>query len=103
MMMRLLLSLLVLTCLLQVWNIITVQGKTMQEAVSDWWLGTSPTANKFYADAVWDATGKPPSSPNRFVSRIAQSALNGSARAPVVPWYTARWLSNPSCRGFPWY
>ena len=78
-----------------VWNQITVGGKTMQQAISEFWNTPmdSQAPGKFYQDDVWDPAGKPP------------SGLEGRAEggAPVVPWWSARWMTNPTCRGFPWY
>ena len=93
-----------------VWNTITVGGKTMQEAVSEFWNepvereGGSGTTRlvapaKLYQDPPWDPNGKPPSGSGGTPELAAQ--MHGGA--PVVPWYTAKWMSNPTCRGYPWY
>ena len=78
-----------------VWNQITVGGKTMQQAISEFWNTPmdSQAPGKFYQDDVWDPAGKPPSG--------LESRAEGGA--PVVPWWSARWMTNPTCRGYPWY
>ena len=76
-----------------VWNQITVGGKTMQQAISDFW-NDAPTGNTFYADVAWNPKGTPPNPP-------VGGAIGAST--PVVPWYSAKWMSNPSCRGYPWH
>eukprot|EP01052_Picozoa_sp_SAG31_P033696 SAG31_NODE_3843_length_3823_cov_17.361171_2_plen_80_part_00 len=79
----------------------------MQEAISEWWGLPMGTAGSFYGDKPWDPTGKPPSAvDDGTLQRIAGNTANrgdSKVEAPIVPWYTSRWMSNPSCRGYPWY
>ena len=50
------------------------------------------------ADSVWNASGVPPPGAGaRHVHNL------GAGKAPPVPWYTSRFFTNPTCRGFPWY
>eukprot|EP01062_Namystynia_karyoxenos_P022143 TRINITY_DN18469_c0_g1_i1.p1 TRINITY_DN18469_c0_g1~~TRINITY_DN18469_c0_g1_i1.p1 ORF type:complete len:499 (+),score=185.96 TRINITY_DN18469_c0_g1_i1:78-1499(+) len=81
-----------------IWNEIAVGGKTMRQAVSDWWHGTGA---EWRADKVWDPAGQPPS--GAVPPPVNLTAVGLGIEAPGVPWYTARWMHNPSCRGFPWY
>ena len=63
------------------------------------------TAGAWYGDVAWNPAGTPPGSPSHdTTARSSVDATDGSgARTPVVPWYTSKWMSNPSCRGYPWY
>ena len=70
----------------------------MQQAISEWWALPMGTPGKFYGDEAWNPAGTPPSQ-----AQVSQRSERSNASAPVVPWYTARWMSNPSCRGYPWY
>jgi hypothetical protein len=80
-----------------VWNQISINGKTMRQAVGDWWTGKSAV---FY-DPPWDPQGKPPSS---LVVQSQEVVGNGGGTAaPRVPWYTSHFYTNPTCRGYPWY
>ena len=78
-----------------VWNQISINGKTMRQAVADWWNGKPAV----YYDPPWDPQGKPPASE---ANDIAERADNGD-QAPRVPWYTSHFYTNPTCRGYPWY
>jgi hypothetical protein len=80
----------------------------MQQAISEWWALPMGTAGKFYGDAVWNSAGTPPGGASGagqdHLDRAAvDSADKSGTRTPVVPWYTSKWMSNPSCRGYPWY
>ena len=77
-----------------VWNEIAVDGLTMQQAISKWWNGAATEPGPFLHDVPWNPSGTPPTG-------VGQSGTRDGA--PVVPWYTARWMSNPTCRGYPWY
>ena len=35
------------------------------------------------------------------VAAVVEGARAG--KTPVVPWYTNKYMSNPTCRGYPWY
>eukprot|EP01062_Namystynia_karyoxenos_P052886 TRINITY_DN42589_c0_g1_i3.p2 TRINITY_DN42589_c0_g1~~TRINITY_DN42589_c0_g1_i3.p2 ORF type:complete len:346 (+),score=84.75 TRINITY_DN42589_c0_g1_i3:424-1461(+) len=82
-----------------VWNLVAVAGTTMRAAVGEWWRAAPGAPARHWADALWNASGAPPSA----------AALRPSVgwavgeEAPPVPWYTSRFMTNPSCRGFPWY
>ena len=67
----------------------------MQQAISEWWTLPIGTAGKFYGDVAWNAAGTPPGR--------GESSERSDGSTPVVPWYTSKWMSNPSCRGYPWY
>ena len=73
----------------------------MQEAITEWWELPVGTAGTFYGDGVWNAAGKPPPAASALESQEKRS--DDGARTPVVPWYTSKWMTNPSCRGYPWY
>eukprot|EP00658_Telonema_sp_P-2_P034896 TRINITY_DN25446_c0_g1_i2.p1 TRINITY_DN25446_c0_g1~~TRINITY_DN25446_c0_g1_i2.p1 ORF type:complete len:318 (+),score=40.75 TRINITY_DN25446_c0_g1_i2:355-1308(+) len=70
-----------------VWNQISVAGKKMREAVGDWWAGRPAV----YYDPPWNPAGAPP------------TPVGLRVGAPIVPWYTSRFYTNPTCRGYPWY
>ena len=74
-----------------VWNEIAIDGTTMQEAIASWWEGEVPPT--FLADPPWDAGGKPPE---------LRPPWTGKGDPPV-PWWTSRFMTNPTCKGFPWY
>eukprot|EP00658_Telonema_sp_P-2_P013840 TRINITY_DN15248_c0_g1_i11.p2 TRINITY_DN15248_c0_g1~~TRINITY_DN15248_c0_g1_i11.p2 ORF type:complete len:184 (+),score=41.20 TRINITY_DN15248_c0_g1_i11:151-702(+) len=71
-----------------VWNQISVAGTTMRQAVSDWWDGKQAV----YYDDTWDASATPPTTDDGPI-----------VGAPIVPWYTSHYFTNPTCRGYPWY
>ena len=76
-----------------VWNQLSINGKTMRQAVGDWWQGKPAV----YYDTEWDPQGKPP------VGAAPAVGAGGEVQAPKVPWYTSHFYTNPSCRGYPWY
>ena len=88
-----------------IWNEISVGGKTIQEAVSLWWNGDDSKPAAFAVDHVWNASGVPPttlaSTPLLSVKGVVAQARAG--KTPIVPWYTNKYISNPTCRGYPWY
>ena len=87
-----------------VWNQIAVGGKTMQLAISQWWdaEASAPGSDHFYADTPWNASGSPPTAPSS-PSRRGTSTSHDIVDHPGVPWYTSRFFTNPTCRGYPWY
>ena len=107
-----------------VWNIITINGITMREAISAWWTGTNITLNKMdttettnsmlHHDCYWNASGIPPlldidkdtttmkDTYQTYTSSNFQKSSEG-LDAPIVPPWTSRYFCNPTCRGFPWY
>lgn len=82
-----------------VWNQISIDGTTMQAAISEWWAqptdSASPAevATRFWADPPWDPDAKPPE---------VRPPWTGKGDPPV-PWWTSRFMRNKSCRGYPWY
>jgi hypothetical protein len=108
-----------------VWNQISVQGKTMREAISAWWQAPLTHAGPWLADCTWDPSGKPPLSPSLATATAADDEEDKDDRgedydddddddddaretvssrdAPPVPAYTSRFFCNPTCRGYPWY
>lgn len=86
-----------------VWNQISVGGKTMREAISEWWAQADPSKpGPWLADCTWDPQGKPPIAAVSFVDET-NSGDDEAERAPPVPFYTSRFFCNPTCSGFPWY
>ena len=75
----------------------------MQQAISEWWALPMGTAGKFYGDVAWNAAGTPPGRGESSETSDGSSVANDKSGTPVVPWYTSKWMSNPSCRGYPWY
>ena len=104
-----------------VWNIISVGGVTMREAVSTWWAsGGNNSAPMLYHDSLWNASGVPPAAAGTELlpEGVGEyhhhgggggSGESGAPRpgdglgAPIVPPWTSRYFTNPTCRGFPWY
>jgi len=99
-----------------VWNIITVGGVTMREAVSSWWASDSTASPLLLHDCFWNASGVPPppppsldvttsveAGPYHAYGRGAPSTNNNELGAPIVPPWTSRFFCNPTCRNFPWY
>jgi hypothetical protein len=94
-----------------VWNIITVGGFTLREAISAWWnnstsIATNPSSSSsssslvegapmLYHDCYWNPSGVPPED--------SYVATNDTLGAPIVPPWTSRFFCNPTCKGFPWY
>ena len=76
------------------WNEIAVGGMTMRDAISGWWNGDDSKPAPFVHDPPWDPNGKAPGPawPNQ-----------PDHPPPIVPWYTSRFITNPTCRGMPWY
>merc|ERR1712192_91167 len=87
-----------------IWNEITVGGKTMQEAVSEWWNGDVSKPASFLQDTFWNASGVPPTAMETHRARMLRGDNPiDDQKTPIVPWYTNKYITNPSCRGFPWY
>ena len=100
-----------------VWNQISVGGTTMQQAISQWWDAADSAAGTthWYEDTLWNATAVPPTVPgfpsanggvglgNPDGENLARAVQRLNESAPGVPWYTSRFFTNPSCRGYPWY
>lgn len=105
-----------------VWNIITVGGVTLQQAISLWWTNStrnnkelsSSSSPMLYHDCYWNASGVPPSS--SLTSAVDDDQYHSysyggrdidgwqdKVGAPIVPPWTSRYFCNPTCRGFPWY
>ena len=84
-----------------VWNQISIKGRTMRQAVGDWWRGMPAV----YYDPPWDPQAKPPSSVLDTLAEEEEGArqARGKGSAPIVPWYTNHFYTNPTCRGYPWY
>ena len=92
-----------------VWNQISIDGLTMREAIDTWWLSATSTngtrslrisargekkpLSLLHADTPWDPTRKAPE---------YRAPWTGK-KDPPVPWWTSRFMSNPSCQGYPWY
>ena len=91
---------------MSVWNIISVGGVTLREAVSAWWASDGTAAPMLHHDSYWNASGVPPAA-EAGLAAPAQYHAYGGARAgldaPIVPPWTSRYFTNPTCRGFPWY
>ena len=85
---------------LGIWQQIEVGGISMRDAISRWWHAADGAPPQLHVDALWDPSGTPPHDVT--VDGIA-SSLERTAKAPPVPWYTSRYMQNPTCRGFPWY
>jgi hypothetical protein len=92
-----------------VWNIISINGVTMREAVSAWWAGGNASSPMLHHDGYWNPSGVPPTgaaaasfSPLSH-SGSASAEPGAAAGAPIVPPWTSRFFTNPTCRGFPWY
>jgi hypothetical protein len=108
-----------------IWNQIEVgAGKTMQQAISDWWAAPSTAAAAFTADKGWNSTGVPPQPgwpPKKQHTTEQQGGGDGEdwdwvdsfadwkdkdwdgVGAPLVPWYSSHFMTNPYCVGYPWY
>lgn len=113
-----------------IWSLISVGGKTMQAAISEWWKGADNAAPVFVLDEYWNPNGTPPPNQNassfsaavsapvenrrRMSAQVADATQHhytyrsrvGAKRRrgpPPVPWYVSRYMQNPTCRGFPWY
>ena len=94
-----------------VWNIISVGGVTLREAVSAWWATSSVASPMLHHDCFWDPSGVPPSvadadeavAPQPYHSSYRGGGGGGPLDAPIVPPWTSRYFCNPTCRGFPWY
>lgn len=91
-----------------IWNEIVVGGKTMQQAVSEWWNGDVTKPATFLQDTFLNPDGQPPSAEEAQQIRMLRGevAVEGGVQAgktPVVPWYTNKFITNPTCRGYPWY
>eukprot|EP01052_Picozoa_sp_SAG31_P011978 SAG31_NODE_690_length_12796_cov_4.634559_10_plen_1106_part_00 len=76
------------------WNELAVGGTTMRAAISTWWNADDSKPALFVHDLPWDPDGKAPTS---------QWPAQPDHPPPIVPWYTSRYISNPTCRGMPWY
>ena len=61
-----------------IWSLISVGGKTMQAAISEWWKGAENAAPVFVLDELWDPDGTPP--PNQNAS---SSTFAAAVSAPV--------------------
>jgi hypothetical protein len=93
-----------------VWNIISVNNVTMREAVSTWWHSGNTSAPLLYHDSYWNASGVPTGEGAGAAAPYhthdgSDGALARGADlgAPIVPPWTSRYFTNPTCRGFPWY
>ena len=95
-----------------VWNIISVGGVTLREAVSAWWSSVNAAVPMVHHDCLWNASGVPPAdaatadavSPyHSYGGGGAPGAGADDLGAPIVPPWTSRFFCNPTCRGFPWY
>lgn len=91
-----------------VWNQLSIGKTTMRQAIDQWWSAdASKESGPYLQDDYWDPMGKPPTPPQ--VSSLVDFAAfratrdDRDERAPPVPWYTSRFFTNPSCRGYPWY
>ena len=82
-----------------VWNVIAVGGVTMREAVSAWWASDDAAPPALHHDGYWNASGVPPAD----APSPPDAAADGGLGAPIVPPWTSRYFTNPTCRGFPWY
>lgn len=85
-----------------VWNQISIKGKTMRQAVGEWW-GGKPAV---YYDPPWNPQGKPPAAAAVEGAEVSSSTAESGGRpvgdeAPKVPWFTSHFYTNPSCRGYP--
>jgi len=60
-------------------------------------------------DSYWNASGVPPAGvdaaqePPAARAGDASAAAQAGLDAPIVPPWTSRYFTNPTCRGFPWY
>ena len=96
-----------------VWNIISIGGVTLREAVSAWWASGNASAPALHHDCYWNASGVPPAedveegrsaAPAPYHSYGGgRSGASDDLGAPIVPPWTSRYFCNPTCRGFPWY
>jgi hypothetical protein len=91
-----------------VWNQISIGKTTMRQAIDQWWSAdATKDAGPYLQDGYWDPTGKPPTPPHvsSLDDPVALHTISDGRdeRAPPVPWYTSRFFTNPSCRGYPWY
>jgi hypothetical protein len=103
-----------------VWNQIAIKGRTMRQAVGDWWVGKPAVVY----DPPWNPQGKPPQSRSSVEAAASsatpaaetthhqfhssghpdeQAGVRAGGGAPRVPWYTSHFYTNPTCRGYPWY
>ena len=105
-----------------IWRIIKIGGKTIQQAITDWWEADDgdAAASKLYADTVWNASGLPPKTVNLCPPQSSERwwnttlaarpdaaffgpGVHGQRGPPPVPNYTSRFMTNPTCRCMPWY
>ena len=88
-----------------VWNIISVGGVTLREAVSSWWGSSVAASPALYHDCFWNASGVPPDSPSSDVGAGAAAspyfsygggggASGAVLGAPIVPPWTSRYFCN---------
>lgn len=77
------------------WNEIAVGGSTMREAISEWWANDCTKPAPLLMDAPWNPDGQPPPG--------GQWPPQPDHPPPIVPWYTSNYITNPTCRGMPWY
>ena len=91
-----------------VWNIISVGGVTLREAISAWWASDGSAAPMLHHDCFWNASGVPPAAEAGLDAPAKYHAYGGAdvdagLGAPIVPPWTSRFFCNQTCRGFPWY
>ena len=100
-----------------IWEEIAVGGVTMRAAITSWWQGAATAAPVWHVDSFWDPDGLPPNG-SAFATEVTEPVearrrllddgfgrqrRNARRGPPPVPWYVSRYMTNPSCRGFPWY
>ena len=76
------------------------------QAITKWWTLTDSASDSeavWSHDDGWNSTNVAPKPPQ--ITAAAAGERNGlsSAPTPVVPWYSNHYMTNPSCRGYPWY
>ena len=114
-----------------IWQQIEVGGVSMLAAISKWWSGSATDPAVWHVDTYWDPNGVPPNSTHAasFAAESVESRRRLSSEEkmylypqrwevwmrpkrrvvgrrrgpPPVPWYVSRYMTNPTCRGFPWY
>ena len=90
-----------------VWNQISIGGITMRQAIEAWWdsieetttpqrrrsLSSESSGNQLFlhADPPWNPNLKAPEYRRKWTGK----------GDPPVPWWTSRFMTNPSCRGYP--
>lgn len=103
----------VVTPLDGIWNVLEVGGVSMQAAISKWWnVGDVDKDEEgggdslWHVDSYWDPNGLPPTRADGgaaapWSSSMARSKVTRRRGPPPVPWWVSRYMTNPSCRGYP--